>query len=194
MAVDDLDYMRELAWTHYSELCGEADKGGDVSGLRVRLAAMADAYIRDVSAPNAEALRAAYDDAMRRRDTHGRPEDRAPKPAPAPRPSPPVRPLLPPIVWVVAAAIALLAFVQVVVFAPDPAEAEAARVDFDALMQCQRLIAMATPMPISDIGQWKRAPLRGAVGYQYIWNTPRARCEVHGSRVVELVVNGRQVR
>ena len=130
MAVDNLHYMRLMAAAHHFELRGEADNGGDVPGLRVRLAAMAEAYIREVSASNAEALLDAYHEFMRRRDAgEGRPEDRSPQPAPRPRPSPPLPPLLPPIVWVVAAAIALLAFVQVAMFAPDQADAAAARVD-----------------------------------------------------------------
>ena len=112
MAIDDLHYMRLMAAAHHFELRGEADNGGDVPGLRVRLAAMAEAYIREVSAPDAEALLDAYHESMRQRDAgEGRPEDRSPKPAPRPRPSPPLPPLLPPIVWVVAAVIALLAFV-----------------------------------------------------------------------------------
>ena len=130
MAIDDLHYMRLMAAAHHFELRGEADNGGDVPGLRVRLAAMAEAYIREVSAPNAEALLDAYHESMRQRDAgEGRPEDRSPKPAPRPRPSPPTPPLVPPIGWVVAAAIALLAFVQVAMFAPDQADAAAARVD-----------------------------------------------------------------
>lgn len=195
--IDDASYMKTLAFHHHSQLDGLAREGADLVAARAGFSREVDDYLRSSSVQDAAGLRRIYEQVMQDMDArtdldalkaehaerrrHRASVERAAR-----------RRRLSGGQW---AGIAVAVLIAGLFFFPESdaskARKAAAAASLDAVGACQKRIAASLGIRAGDVGFTTPRAVDG--GHQMLWPQHKARCEVRGGRVVELVVRGNQV-